>query len=104
MSIYTIGYAALTPDRLAAIMATLEITMLIDCRSIPSSRRLGFSRAALEKRFGSVYVWAGSELGGRGPSPTEDGLAWLARISVAERILLLCLTLAVVDLSVPQSC
>ena len=87
--IYTIGYQQLTPGRLAELMRDLHIDLLVDVRSVPQSRKKGFSRKALTARFGVHYEWRGDVLGGRGDGPTKAGLAALAKESRA--VLLMCL-------------
>ena len=85
--IYTIGYARLRPPDLLAAVAALDATVL-DCRSVPSSRRPGFSRGALGALLGPRYEWH-PELGGRQaevPAAALDALA--ARPGTS---LLLCL-------------
>ena len=87
--IYTIGYQQLTSDRLAELMRDLRIDLLVDVRSVPQSRKKGFSRKALTARFGRFYEWRGDVLGGRGKGPTETGLAALAK--EPRTVLLMCM-------------
>jgi len=70
-------------------MRDLRIDALIDVRSVPQSRKRGFSRKALTARFGRHYEWRGDQLGGRGDGPTKSGLAALAKET--RTVLLLCL-------------
>jgi len=88
--IYTIGYDHLTPAQLAAVIRALSISTLVDVRSVPYSRRPGFSQAALKKTFGSLYRWAGDSLGGRPPGVKPSALAALAGTSDSDAPLLLC--------------
>lgn len=90
--IYTVGYAALTPESLGDVMASLDIHLLVDCRSVPNSRRPGFSRSVLKGRHNRHYEWAGDRLGGRGNGPTPEGLEWLT--SLDNNAMLLCLETA----------
>jgi uncharacterized protein (DUF488 family) len=85
--IYTIGYQRITQGQLLHAAQTFGATV-VDVRSVPSSRKPGFSRRALEAALGPRYEWHGDKLGGR-PGPTADGLAWLARQT--RSVLLLCL-------------
>lgn len=87
-AIYTIGYQRLTPRALERIADALGIELVIDVRSVPSSRKPGFSRGALSALLGDRYEWRGDTLGGR-PGPTAAGLTALAR--EPRRVLLLCL-------------
>jgi uncharacterized protein (DUF488 family) len=92
-TIYSVGYDHMTPAELLSIMDRLKIRTLIDCRSVPQSRRPGFSRKALEKLLGARYQWQGQDLGGRGAGPTDDGLKALelyTQRSRPEPLLLLC--------------
>ena len=74
--IYTIGYQALTPDKLKAICTHLDAG-LIDCRASPRSRVKGFGGRQLEALFGPWYVSLGHCLGGRGQT-TPDGIESIA--------------------------
>ena len=87
--IYTIGYQQLTPDRLAELMRDLHIDLLVDVRSVPQSRKKGFSRKALTARFGVHYEWRGDVLGGRGDGPTLAGIVTLA--NEKRNVMLMCL-------------
>ena len=44
--LYTIGYARLTPQSLAALAERLE-AIVTDCRAKPASKKPGFNRPAL---------------------------------------------------------
>ena len=87
--IYSIGYQTLTPDYLSNLMDSLRVDVLIDVRSVPQSRKKGFSRKALAARFGARYEWRGDVLGGRGAGPTLKGITDLA--TEKRVVLLLCL-------------
>jgi uncharacterized protein (DUF488 family) len=63
MTIYTIGYQRLRPERLEAILRHLDAS-LIDVRSSPQSRNPSYRRKALEARYGDGYIWMGDTLGG----------------------------------------
>lgn len=89
--IYSIGYQRLSVDHLDALLALLGADLLVDIRSVPSSRKRGFSRAALAERLGDRYAWRGDSLGGRGVGPTSEGLRWLAETSAESTIALMCL-------------
>lgn len=53
---YTIGYAGRTADDLEAILKR-EDGALLDIRISPRSRKPGFNKSQLEKRFGEDYLW-----------------------------------------------
>jgi uncharacterized protein (DUF488 family) len=87
--IYTIGYQRITPDYLANLMDSLRVDALIDVRSVPQSRKKGFSRKALASRFGARYEWRGDTLGGRGDGPTLRGITDLA--NEKRNVMLMCM-------------
>jgi len=49
--LYSIGYEGLTPDELVRHLQSLGVTLVVDVRYNPVSRKPGFSRRALEKRL-----------------------------------------------------
>jgi hypothetical protein len=61
--IFTIGYSAITPAKLAATVRALDAT-LIDVRSSPRSRRPGFGGRQLAELLGERYRHE-PKLGGR---------------------------------------
>jgi len=78
--LYTIGYdGGLTPEKLSAIMNHLGITVVLDCRSVPSSRIKGWHGTALAKFFGTRYQMQGDQLGGRQKGINDAGIEWLAQ-------------------------
>lgn len=87
--IYTIGYDHMQLPDLQAIGKHFGITSLLDVRSIPFSRRPGFSRAALEKAFPNCYCWMGQDLGGRPPGVKRYALDQLA-LRTWDTAMLLC--------------
>lgn len=90
--LYAIGYGQLTPPVLRRVMDKAKVTHLVDVRSIPQSRRKGFSRRALESEF-PEYMWKGDCLGGIKPGcpgTTQAGLDWLVEFQVKNTPLLLC--------------
>jgi uncharacterized protein (DUF488 family) len=87
--IYSIGYQGMSPQALLAVLDALKVEALIDVRSVPSSRKPGYSRKALQAALGARYEWRGDSLGGRGDGPTVDGLAALELEDRA--VMLLCL-------------
>lgn len=90
--IYTIGYARLTPAKLATILDLLRVGELLDTRSSPRTRVAGFGWKQLRDRFPALYEYRGDSLGGRAPiEPTA--LEWLAQRSreYARPIMLMCM-------------
>lgn len=89
--IYSLGYQHLSADDIDAVLEIIGADLLVDVRSVPSSRKRGFSRAALSERLGDRYAWRGDSLGGKGRGPTEEGLRWLAEAAEGRTIALMCL-------------
>jgi uncharacterized protein (DUF488 family) len=79
--LFTIGHSNLEGERFIALLSKTNVTVLVDVRSIPYSRRYPqFSRDALAARLGAsgiVYVSLGNALGGRPQDPALmcDGVA-----------------------------
>ena len=89
--IYSIGYAALTPERLDAIASHFQ-AVVVDVRSIPTSRHRGFGGRQLAALLGpGRYVWKGDVLGGRPPGVLPEGLAFLRALEPDQNVLLLCM-------------
>jgi uncharacterized protein (DUF488 family) len=92
--IFSIGYQRLKPEMFDSIVRSLE-AVAIDCRSVPSSRKPGFSRAALTARLGASYRWMGDVLGGRPPGVLPEGIEALRRLSrEGKNAILLCMEAA----------
>lgn len=93
-TLYTIGYQALPPARLAALAAHLDATV-IDCRASPVSRSHGYGRRQLEALLGPRYEPRGHQLGGRraGVShTTAAGIAVLrADLAAGRNLMLMCM-------------
>ncbi len=88
--IYTVGYAGLSIPELREVLDAFKISLLVDCRTSPKSRIMGFGKAQLERAFGERYTWAGDKLGGGGRT-TDAGLSWLGSLAAANRpVMLLC--------------
>lgn len=88
MTIYSIGYQKLELDDLKDIAEQFD-AVVVDVRSVPSSRKKGFSRKALEDALGPFYVFKGDHLGGRAPGVIIEGLNWLKTFS--HNTMLLCM-------------
>ena len=67
-TVYTIGYDSRTLKELLELLAQYGITLLVDVRRWPTSRRMPwFSREQLQsalERSGIKYLWLGDLLGG----------------------------------------
>ena len=91
--IYTIGYQALTPERLLAIAAHLRAGIL-DVRHKPVSRKPGFGGRQLAQACqaaGIAYRQAGDRLGGNGHT-SDAGIAGLRQAEAAGEVwMLLCM-------------
>lgn len=88
MTIYSIGYQKLELDDLKDIAEHFD-AIVVDVRSVPSSRKKGFSRKALDDALGPFYVFKGDQLGGRAPGVTPAGIEWLKKFD--QNIMLLCM-------------
>ncbi len=92
MTILTIGYQRMTPQRLKEIVYGLK-GILVDVRLNPRSRKPGFSQGSLHEYIGAAwYKPAGHMLGGRGHT-TGEGIIWLRSLSklIDEPLILLCM-------------
>jgi uncharacterized protein (DUF488 family) len=80
--IYSIGYSRFTFSQVKALMDDKEITLLVDVRSVPYSRRADkydFNKNRLYKTLGKHYTWKGEILGGKHGPATEAGIDWLEK-------------------------
>lgn len=79
-SVYTVGHSTRTIDELVALLAEHGITVLVDVRRFPGSRRHPqFSRDSLERSLlahGIRYVHAPDLGGRRAPRPDSPNTAW----------------------------
>ncbi len=89
--IYSIGYIKITPEQLEQTIREHNIDLLIDVRSVPSSRKAGFNRKKLEQRFGlEVYVWKGDILGGKFGPALDIGIDYLLQLDKEGKQILMC--------------
>jgi uncharacterized protein (DUF488 family) len=89
--IFTIGYEGpLTPARLLEIAEGLD-ALVIDVRSVPRSRKPGFSKTKLAALLGPRYVTMGHALGGREPGVTPNGLIALRTQAKERDVILMCM-------------
>lgn len=101
--IYTIGHSDRTADDLAALLDEAGVTLIVDVRSAPWSRRHPWhGKSELETRAladGRRYSWMGASLGGHWPEgfpvhrETESyktGIEQVASVARHERVVLLC--------------
>lgn len=92
MPIYSIGYQKLTPETLESILHAYGITLLIDIRSVPYSRKPAFNRKRLEVQFGlDVYIWKGDILGGKFGPAKQEGIDFLVKLNAEAKQVLMCL-------------
>lgn len=74
--VFTVGHGTRTTEELAGLLRDADVTLLVDVRRFPGSRRHPhFAREALAGTLpplGIAYDWRGEELGGR-RSRAEDG-------------------------------
>jgi uncharacterized protein (DUF488 family) len=74
--VFTVGHGTRTTEELAALLHEVGVSLLVDVRRFPGSRRHPhFAREALEETLpalGIGYDWRGEELGGR-RSRRKDG-------------------------------
>jgi uncharacterized protein (DUF488 family) len=54
--LFTIGYEGATPDRLIETLREAGVTMLVDVRELPNSRRPGFAKRALSEALGHAGI------------------------------------------------
>jgi len=90
--IYSTGYERITTEELEETMRKYHITLIIDVRSVPYSRRpdkYGFNRNQMARKFGDAYRWKGDVLGGREGPVSQGAVQYLA--TLAENNILLCL-------------
>lgn len=79
--VFTVGHGTRTTDELVDVLVEADVTVLVDVRRYPGSRRHPhFARAALEETLpaaGIAYEWRGESLGGRRePSADSPNVAW----------------------------
>jgi hypothetical protein len=111
--IYSIGYQNTPIPDLIRIIRRLNITLVVDVRSVPYTRRpdrYEFNKNRLQKRFaddpsfsplpasplfhgphhsGCLYIWKGDVLGGKFGEAKEEGIVWLVQEARTDNILLL---------------
>ena len=90
--IYSTGYERITTGELEETMKRYNITLIIDVRSVPYSRRpdkYGFNRNQMARKFGNAYRWKGDVLGGKQGPVTQEAIQYLAALK--ENNILLCL-------------
>lgn len=75
-AIYTVGHSSRSIEEFLELLRENGITLLIDVRRYPSSRRFPhFNRAELERSLsgsGVGYLWRGKVMGGRLGEPSPD--------------------------------
>jgi hypothetical protein len=66
MTIYSIGYQRLESPEVLRDIAVRADAIVIDVRSVPTTRKKGFGKNQLAALLGDRYEWRGGALGGRG--------------------------------------
>jgi len=54
--LYTIGYEGLTPAGLLAKLKANNVTVVVDVREVPNSRKRGFSKSQLDSRLNRAGI------------------------------------------------
>ncbi len=96
MKVYPIGYTH--PSDAACVDTLMEETLLIDTRSVPTSRNAVWRQEALKAKYGERYRWLGAYLGNvnykAGPiqiAHLEEGIRQLCSyLTEGHDLLLLC--------------
>ena len=94
--IYNIGYQGRTQQEFIELLQAEGVTLLVDLRERPYSRKPGFSQKRLSQALhaaGIEYLWMGNLLGGftcqRGA--WQEGCEQLAKLSKENTIAMMCL-------------
>lgn len=67
MRVYTIGHGSRKLEEFLSLLKMNKITLLVDVRRFPTSKKEQFKRENLERTLGSngiKYLWVGKSLGG----------------------------------------
>lgn len=94
VTIFTVGYADKTLSELLELMANNKITLLVDVRTRPFSRKREFNRPTLERALRTRYRWEGARLGGLSGVRCEgyiEALEWLIQKGESENICVMCM-------------
>src|SRR4029077_141322 len=73
-TLFTIGYERRSPDELVRALGDAGVTLLVDVRELPNSRRRGFSKNALAAALGDAGIASAHERALGNPKPYRD--AW----------------------------
>ncbi len=93
--IYNMGYQFRTLEDVLNIIKEYGITVLVDVRSIPYSRKnKDFNKNNLMRSLPCRYLWRGKALGGKEGeriSQWREGLVEIANLAKTEKVMLICL-------------
>jgi len=93
--VYNMGYQYRTLEDVVNIIEEYGITVLVDVRSIPYSRKnKDFNKNNLEQNLPCRYLWRGKTLGGKeGERINEwkEGLVEIDNLAKTEKVMLMCL-------------
>ncbi|MEM1643254.1 MAG: DUF488 domain-containing protein [Desulfurococcaceae archaeon] len=90
-TIYTIGHSNRAIEEFLEILKAHGVTLLVDVRRFPSSRRAPwFNRSILEeflKTIGVEYVWLGESLGGYRPGGYREYMKTKSYVEGVEKLI-----------------
>ena len=92
----TVGYQSHTVETFLGLLGRANVSVLVDLREKPASRRPGFSRWVLRRALHEAqvsYLWMGNTLGGF--TCTEEqwaqGCRAIAALAETEKVSLMCM-------------
>ncbi|MHC4535688.1 MAG: DUF488 family protein [Planctomycetota bacterium] len=92
--VYNMGYQFRTLEDMLKIIKEYGITVLVDVRSIPFSRKKDFNKNNLLQSLPCRYIWRGESLGGKEGERVSDwknGLVEIANLARTEKVMLMCM-------------
>lgn len=90
--IYTIGYQNLTLKQLNHLMYEKDISLLVDVRTKPYSRKAEFNQKNLKKYLDDKYLWLGHTCGGLTGKPVpEKCLKEIISLGDGRNIVIMCM-------------
>ncbi len=92
--VYDIGYQCYTPLEFVAKMKAEGVTMVVDVRAKPWSKKPGFNKKDLQATLATqqvLYQHHGEMLGGnRRPRAWDEGVRRLAKMAEVEQLCIMC--------------
>jgi uncharacterized protein (DUF488 family) len=88
------GYQFRTLEDVLNIIKEYGITVLVDIRSKPYSRKKDFNKNNLMQNLPCQYIWRGESLGGKEGERINDwknGLEEIANLAKTEKVMLMCM-------------